>query len=247
MPRPAASANPSSEDGTTSGGINNRHGRRLGPRGGTPMHVMAAHALARLPGREGNLTQISAVIQAVPAFAGDLDWSPRPGTKTYPRWKDALVGCFKAGRYPHLVKSDRRLDGLNVYRLVGQAPAPRAGGRAAAAVAAAGAADVEAGAAAAAAAAVAAAGGGRGGGGGGAAAATAAAAAAAARSAAATAAADATTAPAAKAKAVPASRAVEVTAVTAGATAQPTPPLFLVTKASAGSGGQMTNLTAWAP
>ena len=39
--------------------------------------------------------QISDVIKDHPAFAKDLDWSARPGTKTYPRWKDALIGCFK--------------------------------------------------------------------------------------------------------------------------------------------------------
>ena len=39
--------------------------------------------------------QISDVIKDYPAFAKDLDWSARPGTKTYPRWKDALIGCFK--------------------------------------------------------------------------------------------------------------------------------------------------------
>lgn len=42
--------------------------------------------------------QISDVIKDHPAFAKDLDWSARPGTKTYPRWKDALIGCFKVAR-----------------------------------------------------------------------------------------------------------------------------------------------------
>ena len=42
--------------------------------------------------------QISDVIKDHPAFAKDLDWSARPGTKTYPRWKDALIGCFKVPR-----------------------------------------------------------------------------------------------------------------------------------------------------
>ncbi|CAL8463714.1 g3248 [Coccomyxa elongata] len=95
----------------------NKHGRRLNKRSGTPMHVMAAHALRTLPGKEGNLTEISDVIKQHPAFAKDLDWSARPGTKTYPRWKDALIGCFKAGRYPHLVKTERKRDGLTVYLL----------------------------------------------------------------------------------------------------------------------------------
>ena len=50
-------------------------------------------------------------------FTPDLDFSARPGTKTYPRWKDALLGCFKRGRYPHLNKSARKCQGLNVYCL----------------------------------------------------------------------------------------------------------------------------------
>lgn len=64
----------------------NKHGRRLNPRRRIPMHVMACHALRALPGNEGNLSQIAAVIKAHPEFAKELDWSPRPGTKTYPRW-----------------------------------------------------------------------------------------------------------------------------------------------------------------
>ncbi len=44
--------------------------------------------------------QISDVIKEHPAFARHLDWSARPGTKTYPRWKDALIGCFKVGLKP---------------------------------------------------------------------------------------------------------------------------------------------------
>lgn len=43
--------------------------------------------------------------------------APRPGTKTYARWKDALVGCFKAGRYSHFSKSTHKIGGLKVYRL----------------------------------------------------------------------------------------------------------------------------------
>lgn len=34
------------------------------------------------------------------------------------RWKDALVGCFKPGRYPHLKKTNRKKEGLTVYALV---------------------------------------------------------------------------------------------------------------------------------
>ena len=43
-----------------------------------------------------------------PEFTEQLDFTARPGTKTYPRWKDALLGCFKKGRYPHLGKVDRK-------------------------------------------------------------------------------------------------------------------------------------------
>ena len=39
--------------------------------------------------------QISDIIREHPAFARHLDWSARLGTKTYPRWKDTLIGCFK--------------------------------------------------------------------------------------------------------------------------------------------------------
>jgi len=82
------------------------------------MHVMATYSLQQLPDNEGNLTQITDLIVANERFAAELDWTPRPGTKTYPRWKDALVGCFKPGRYPHLVKTDRKREGLNIYKLL---------------------------------------------------------------------------------------------------------------------------------
>jgi hypothetical protein len=110
---------------TAAAAAGSTHGRRINPRGGTPMRVMAAAALASLPGKRGNLTEIADAIQRVPAFSSQLDWSPRPGTKTYPRWKDALVGCFKAGRYPHLQKTGDKHDGLNVYALVGEPPIDR--------------------------------------------------------------------------------------------------------------------------
>jgi len=61
------------------------HGRRINSRKGTPMHVMATYALLALPGREGNLSEMAAKIEAHPAFSTQLDWTPRPGTKTYPR------------------------------------------------------------------------------------------------------------------------------------------------------------------
>ncbi|KAK9831475.1 hypothetical protein WJX81_008615 [Elliptochloris bilobata] len=98
----------------------NKHGRRLNARCGTPMHIMAAFALQRLPDNEGNLTQIAQQISEEPRFAAALAGAaaaPRPGTKTYARWKDALVGCFKAGRYAHFSKSDIKTGGLKVYRL----------------------------------------------------------------------------------------------------------------------------------
>lgn len=63
----------------------NKHGRRLNPRRRIPMHVMACFALRALPGHEGNLSQIATRIKAHPSFNKELDWSPRPGTKTYPR------------------------------------------------------------------------------------------------------------------------------------------------------------------
>jgi len=95
-----------------------RHGRRLNPRKGSiSMHVMATYALRRLPGNEGTLNEIGHVIASNEDFSQKLDWSPRPGTKTYPRWKDALVGCFKQGRYPHLQKTDRKNGTLSIYRL----------------------------------------------------------------------------------------------------------------------------------
>ena len=62
-----------------------RHGCRLNPRDGTPMHVMVEYALQRLPGQEGNIDAIAKVIEANPEYARQLDYSARPGTKTYPR------------------------------------------------------------------------------------------------------------------------------------------------------------------
>ncbi len=64
--------------------------------------------------------QIAQRISEEPRFAAALQGAaaaPRPGTKTYARWKDALVGCFKAGRYAHFSKSAHRIGGLKVYRL----------------------------------------------------------------------------------------------------------------------------------
>ena len=50
-----------------------------------PMYIKAVYALLQLPENEGNLTQISDLVAAHPEFAKDLDWTPRPGAKTYPR------------------------------------------------------------------------------------------------------------------------------------------------------------------
>jgi len=66
-------------------GQSSRHGRRVNPRKGIPMHVMATYALLRLPRHEGNLTEMAGVIETNELFCSQLDWTPRPGTKTYPR------------------------------------------------------------------------------------------------------------------------------------------------------------------
>lgn len=57
------------------------------------------------------------VWQANKNWRDELDKSARPGTKTYPRWKDALLGCFKKGRYPHLYKKVHRRTGHQIYGL----------------------------------------------------------------------------------------------------------------------------------
>lgn len=67
------------------GSSGNKHGRRINPRKGIPMHVMATYALLRLSGHEGNLSDMSAKIEENLFFSRQLDWTPRPGTKTYPR------------------------------------------------------------------------------------------------------------------------------------------------------------------
>lgn len=63
-----------------------KHGRRINPRKGIPMHVMATYALLRLPSHEGNLTEMAQQIEENDLFCKQLDWTPRPGTKTYPRY-----------------------------------------------------------------------------------------------------------------------------------------------------------------
>lgn len=69
----------------------NKHGRRINPRKGIPMHIMATYALLRLPELEGNLSDMSAKIEENAYFCKQLDWTPRPGTKTYPRCAAALA------------------------------------------------------------------------------------------------------------------------------------------------------------
>lgn len=66
-------------------------------------------------GHDSDVTAI--ILQAYEVFREQLDFTARPGTKTYPRWKDALLGCFKAGRYKHLSNSGSKEAGLNVYSL----------------------------------------------------------------------------------------------------------------------------------
>lgn len=85
----------------------NKHGRRINPRKGIPMHIMATYALLRLPDHEGNLSDMSAKIEENAFFCKQLDWTPRPGTKTYPRYVTFLL-CKKSShcisrRYYHFV------------------------------------------------------------------------------------------------------------------------------------------------
>lgn len=61
------------------------HGCRINPRDGIPMHIMATHALQLLPGNRGTINDLARQIEGNQTFAKHLDWTPRPGTKTYPR------------------------------------------------------------------------------------------------------------------------------------------------------------------
>ncbi len=45
---------------------------------------------------------MAAEIESNPDFACQLDRTPRCGTKSYPRYRDAMTQCFKPGRYAHL-------------------------------------------------------------------------------------------------------------------------------------------------
>lgn len=78
-------------DRVAGGSMPNKHGRRINPRKGIPMHIMATYALLRLPELEGNLSDMSAKIEENAYFCKQLDWTPRPGTKTYPRCAAALA------------------------------------------------------------------------------------------------------------------------------------------------------------
>lgn len=60
---------------------------RSASRGSIPMYIKAIYALLQLPDNEGNLTQISDLVAQHAEFAKDLDWTPRPGAKTYPRYQ----------------------------------------------------------------------------------------------------------------------------------------------------------------
>jgi hypothetical protein len=73
------------------GNSSNKHGRRLNPRKGIPMHIMATYALMRLPERQGNLSDMASKIEENSFFCKQLDWTPRPGTKTYPRCSPSLL------------------------------------------------------------------------------------------------------------------------------------------------------------
>ena len=95
-----------------------RRGRRISSWGlSDHIRALLRTALAQVA---SGAAQIAQCISEEPRFAAALAGAaaaPRPGTKTYARWKDALVGCFKAGRYPHFSKTKDKTGGLKVYRL----------------------------------------------------------------------------------------------------------------------------------
>jgi hypothetical protein len=68
-------------------------------------------------GHEGNIDDMARIIEEHEVYGKELDYTARPGTKTYPRFKDTLLGCFKAGRYGHLVNTHRKVNGKTIYRL----------------------------------------------------------------------------------------------------------------------------------
>lgn len=74
-------------------------------------------ALPSAAGNEGNIDEMARIMEAHEQYCHELDRTARPGTKTYPRFKDTLLGCFKAGRYAHLVNTHRKVNGKNIYRL----------------------------------------------------------------------------------------------------------------------------------
>lgn len=96
-PRPRARARPTHARATA--GVQGKHGRRINPRKGIPMHIMATYALLRLPDREGNLSDMALKIEENHFFSKQLDWTPRPGTKTYPR-----CVCFDLTFVPLLMR-----------------------------------------------------------------------------------------------------------------------------------------------
>ncbi|KAK9810197.1 hypothetical protein WJX72_006508 [[Myrmecia] bisecta] len=66
-------------------------GRKNPHRMSAPIWLMTATALEQLVNKEGAVADIVDRSAALPAFAGDLDWSVRPGSKAAPR-HDFWVG-----------------------------------------------------------------------------------------------------------------------------------------------------------
>ena len=75
------------------------------------------HVWMHVAGHEGNIDDMARIIEEHEVYGKELDYTARPGTKTYPRFKDTLLGCFKAGRYSHLVNTHRKVNGKTIYRL----------------------------------------------------------------------------------------------------------------------------------
>lgn len=75
------------------------------------------HVRLHVAGHEGNIDDMARIIEEHEVYGKELDYTARPGTKTYPRFKDTLLGCFKAGRYSHLVNTHRKVNGKTIYRL----------------------------------------------------------------------------------------------------------------------------------
>ena len=60
-------------------------------------------------GRSGNIDQMATIIESNPEFSCQLDRTPRVGTRNYPRYRDAMTQCFKAGRYQTLKSTNNRV------------------------------------------------------------------------------------------------------------------------------------------